>query len=302
MKIGIIDFSSTAVSLLVSDIQGDMTEKVVSLRRSVSILDYLTDKGKLSDRGIEKVVDSVLFLLESARKVGAERVKMLSTASMRLIANYREVTAAIEASSGLRIESLDGKSEAYTDYIANRGYSTLGSALMLDVGGATAEFADLEDGNMDNMYSLFIGPLALSRRYSDMYPDEDDVKKLKKHIRKALRKEGIYNGEEFRHIVLTGGNAEALYRVYSDYYSLPEQAVRTMERKRFSKLLKHLVASSERSMLFIRNAPENVHVIIPAAILVNTVAKYFSSVDFIVSDAGVKEGYLRLIVEEMNGQ
>ena len=301
MKIGIIDFSSTAVSLLVSDIQGDMTENVINLRRSVSILDYLTDKGKLSDRGIEKVVDSVLFLMEAARKVGAEKVKMLSTASMRLISNYREVTAAIEASSGLRIEVLDGKAEAYTDYIANRGYSTLGSVLMLDVGGATAELADLEDGNMDNMYSLYIGPLALSRRYDDMYPDDDEARKLKKHIRKVLGKEGIYKGEKFSHIVLTGGNADALYRVYSDYYSLPEQTVRTMEKKKLSKLLKHLVSSSERSMLFIRNAPENVHVIIPAAILVNTVAKYFSSEDFIVSEAGVKEGYLRLIVEGMNG-
>ena len=172
---------------------------------------------------------------------------------------------------------------------------------MLDVGGATAELADLEDGNMDNMYSLYIGPLALSRRYDDMYPDDEEARKLKKHIRKVLGKEGIYKGEKFSHIVLTGGNADALYRVYSDYYSLPEQTVRTMEKKKLSKLLKHLVSSSERSMLFIRNAPENVHVIIPAAILVNTVAKYFSSEDFIVSDAGVKEGYLRLIVEGMNG-
>ena len=276
MKIGIIDFSSTAVSLLVSDIQGDMTEEVVSLRRSVSILDYLTAKGKLSDRGIEKVVDSIMFL-------------------------YREVTAAIEASTGLRIEVLDGKAEAYTDYVANRGYSTLGSALMLDVGGATAELADLEDGNMESMHSLFIGPLALSRRYDDMYPDKDEAKKLKKHIRKTLGKNGVYDGMEFEHIVLTGGNADALYRVYSDYYSLPVQNVKSMEKKKLSKLLKHLISSSERSMLFIRNAPESVHVIIPAAILVNTVASYFSSRELIVSEAGVKEGYLRLIVEGMNG-
>ena len=275
MKIGIIDFSSTAVSLLVSDIQGDMTEEVVSLRRSVSILDYLTAKGKLSDRGIEKVVDSIMFLMDSARKV--------------------------EASTGLRIEVLDGKAEAYTDYVANRGYSTLGSALMLDVGGATAELADLEDGNMESMHSLFIGPLALSRRYDDMYPDKDEAKKLKKHIRKTLEKNGVYDGMEFEHIVLTGGNADALYRVYSDYYSLPEQNVKSMEKKKLSKLLKHLISSSERSMLFIRNAPENVHVIIPAAILVNTVASYFSSRELIVSEAGVKEGYLRLIVEGMNG-
>ena len=301
MKIGIMDFSSTAVSLLVSEISGDMTERIVSLRRSVSILDYLTAKGKLSDRGIERVVDSAVYLAEAARKVGAEKVKMLSTASMRLISNYREVTAALEAATGLRIEVLDGKAEAYTDYIANRGYSTLGSALMVDVGGATAELADLEDGNMDNMYSLYIGPLALSRRYKGMYPDEDDAKKLRKHIRKQLEAEEVYEGMEFHHLILTGGSADAIYRVYSDYYSLPEETVKRMERKKLSKLLKHLVSSEERSILFIRNAPENVHVIIPAAILVNTIAKHFSAEEYIVSDAGVKEGYLRLIVEGMNG-
>ena len=165
MKIGIMDFSSTALSLLVADVNGDMVEEVVDLRRSVSILDYLTKKDKLSKRGIEKVVDSALHLLDAARKVGTERVKMISTASMRLITNYREVAAAVESATGLRIEVLDGKAEAYADYIANLSYATLGSVLLLDVGGASAELAVMENVNMDVMYSLYMGPLALSRRY-----------------------------------------------------------------------------------------------------------------------------------------
>ena len=300
MKIGIMDFSSTALSILVADINGDMIDKVVSLRRSVSILDYLTKKDRLSKRGIEKVVECASYLVDAARKVGTERIKMISTASMRLITNYREVAAAIEAATGLRIETLDGKAEAYTDYIANRSYSTLGSALMLDVGGATAEFADLEDGNMNSMYSLYVGPLSLSRRCKGMYPDKDEAEDLEKYIRKALKKEKVYKGMDFRHLILTGGTADALYRVYADYYSIPDSSVRRMERKKLSKLTKHLLSSEERSMLFIKNAPENVHVLIPAAILVNTVARRFDSEEFIISDKGVKEGYLRLIVEGMN--
>ena len=301
MKIGIVDFSSTALSLLVADVNGDMVEKVVDLRRSVSILDYLTKKDKLSKRGIEKVVDSALYLLEAARKVGTQKVKMISTASMRLITNYREVASAVEAATGLSIEALDGKAEAYTDYIANRSYSTLGSVLLLDVGGATAELADMENGNMNDMYSLYIGPLTLSRRYDGMYPDEDEADDIRKHIRKALKAEKVYKGLDFHNLVLVGGTADALYRVYADYYSLPESSVKRMERKKLGKLLKHLVRSEERSMLFIRNAPENVHVLIPAAILVNTVARHFDSEELLISDKGVKEGYLRLIVEAMNG-
>ena len=85
MKIAVIDFSSTSLSLLVENVSGEMMIPVVGIRKSVSILGYLSKKGKISERGIEKVVDSIKFLVEAAEKVGAESVHIISTASMRII-------------------------------------------------------------------------------------------------------------------------------------------------------------------------------------------------------------------------
>ena len=300
MKIGIMDFSSTALSLLVADISKDSVEYVVNLRRSVSILDYLTEDGKLSKRGIERVVDSALYLVKAAKRVGVERFKMISTASMRLISNYREVSSQIEGATGLDIEALDGKAEAYADYVANRSYSMLGSALLLDVAGASAELADLEDGNMNHMHSLYMGPLVLFKRFKGMYPDKDDAKKVKKHVRKLLDKNKVYNDMTFKHLVLVGGSAEALYSVYSDYYSIPDTEHRVMKKKKLNKLVKHLISSEERSLLFIKNAPDSVHTIIPAALLIQAVSKQYSSEEYIVSGSGVKEGYLCMIAEDLN--
>ena len=88
MRIAVIDFSSTALSLLVEEISGEMMSSVVGLRRSVSILDYMNRKGRLSERGIEKVIDSMRYLIEAAERVGAESIRLISTASMRIISNY----------------------------------------------------------------------------------------------------------------------------------------------------------------------------------------------------------------------
>ncbi len=297
MRIAVIDFSSTALSLLVEEISGEMMSSVVGLRRSVSILDYMNRKGRLSERGIEKVIDSMRYLIEAAERVGAESIRLISTASMRIISNYEEVADAVRNATGLDFDILDGRDEAYADYMANREYAALGDSLLLDAGGVSAELVDLNSSSRKDMFSLPIGPLALFRRFPGMYPDADDAIAIRKRIAKVYEKNRVYPGRIFSHIVLVGGNAEALYSVYADYFSLPESSLRAMDRKKLKKLIKHLLSSEERSMLFIRNAPEKVHTLIPAALLAYETASHFSADELVISDKGVKEGYLRILVE-----
>ncbi len=301
MKIAVIDFSSTSLSLIVEDISGEMMIPVVGLRRSVSILGYLSKKGRISERGIEKVVDSIKFLMDAADKVGAESVHIISTASMRLIRNYGEVVAAVKAGTGLSITNLDGQSEAYADYIANREFSALGSSLLLDIGGYSSSMVDMASGDQNSMFALDIGPAALFLRFDGMYPKKGDAKKMRAFIRKVMEKNAAFTGRAFSRLILVGSNAEALYGVYSDYYSLPDSSLHIMERKKLKKLIKYLISSDDRALILIRNVPEKVHTLIPSAVLAEEIASIFSASELIVSDKGVKDGYLRLLMEEMNG-
>ena len=169
MKIAVIDFSSTSLSLLVENVSGEMMIPVVGIRKSVSILGYLSKKGKISERGIEKVVDSIKFLVEAAEKVGAESVHIISTASMRIIKNYEEVAAAVKSGTGLSITNLDGISEAYADYIANREYTTLGNSILLDIGGYSSSIVDMSDSDKSDMFALDIGPAALFQAFDLLF-------------------------------------------------------------------------------------------------------------------------------------
>ena len=300
MKIAVIDFSSTSLSLLVEEVSGEMMVPVVGLRRSVSILGYMSKKGKLSERGIEKVVDSIRYLMEAADKVGADSVRIISTASMRIIRNYGEVEKAIKAGTGLAVDNLDGQAEAYTDYVANREYSALGSTMLLDIGGYSSSLIDMDNPSIDRMFTLNIGPAALFQKFDGMYPDKEDVRKMRHLIARAIEKNLVFPEKEFRHLVLTGSNAEALYAVYADHFSIPDCTFRTMERKKLKKMIKHLVSSDDRALILIRNVPEKVHTLLPSAILAEKIASLFSADELIVSDKGVKDGYLRLLMEENN--
>ena len=188
MKIAVIDFSSTSLSLLVEEVSGEMMTPIVGLRRSVSILGYMSKKGRLSERGIAKVVESIRYLIDAAENVGAESVHIISTASMRLIRNYGDVRSAVKEATGLAIVNLDGQSEAYAGFIANREYCALGNSLMLDVGGYSSSLADLDGSGEGGMHSLDIGPAALFQIFDGIYPSKGDVKKMQKTIGKALEK------------------------------------------------------------------------------------------------------------------
>ena len=301
MKIAIMDFSSTALSLLVAEVSREHIEPMIGLRRSVSLIDFMSKKGKLSARGIEKIIEAVRYLEDAAKKVGSDRIVLIATASMRLVSNYSEIQEAVYQSTGLSFDILNGKEEAYADAEANREYASLGDALLLDIGGATAELADLDEEDMENMFSLPIGPVALRSFSSSLCPDEDEAREMRRKIRKVLSRELVYPGAQFGHIVLVGGNCEALYSVYSDFYRIPDSALRVMKRKKLKRLISYLVSSEEGTSLLMKNAPEKAYLLIPSAVLAYSVAKFYDADELIISGKGVKEGYLRLLMEEING-
>lgn len=89
--------------------------------------------------------------------------------------------------------------------------------------------------------------------------------------------------------------AQAVYDVYCDYYDEKPEAEKRIEYHKLKKLVKHLVRSSDRSMLVVKNAPERIYTLTTATVILRALLKYFGISNIVVSDFGVKEGYLSLI-------
>ena len=298
MKIAIIDFSSSGIALLVANVAEGSMDVLLKTRRPLSIRDYMKKTGRLSRRGVEKIVEVMTEVKNSAIKVGAEKIFLYATASFRVVEDFQEVTDQMTAATGLKPTLLSGVDEAYADAVANSEYQTLGDVLLLDIGGMTCQLADLTDIKRENSYSLDIGPFQFARDMQGMYPDAEEAKAIKKKVSKTLEKHEVFSKKKFTKLVMAGGTADALYNIYQDYYQVPSSKAKVMKRKKLSKLIDYLLTSDDRSLLIIRNASEKVHVIVPAAIVAYQCAKYFDASEIVVSPYGVKEGLVRLKMEE----
>lgn len=298
MKYAVIDISSSNISMIVAEVNDRITEILFRDRASLTLLHYLEGR-KLSARGIDKVVEAVSAMKDKCVSLGADVLYVISTAALRLVENFEEVGAAVLNRAGVPINAVDGQKEALCDYIANRFYSAYERAVLVDIGGASVEICDLSKDSAADRCSLDFGIHTLHRKFVEkIQPEEEEAKRIKKYIGRKLDKAQLPGKDSFVTVVLCGTVTLALYDIYSEFAGAKtEPSERAMNGKKFKKLVKHLVSGRDRSKLILEVAPEKLYSVGIAAIIARTVARRFGAENILVSDRGVKEGYLQLVLD-----
>ena len=297
MKYSVIDISSSSISMMVADTNDRITEIIFRDRASLTLLHYL-DGRDLSQRGIDKLVEAVSLMKDKCLSLGVDIVYLISTAALRAVGNFEEIGAAILNRTGLPVNAVDGQTEAYCDYIANRFYSAYESAVLLDIGGASVEICDLSADDRAQMHSLNFGILTLHNKFVEkIQPDEGEAKRIKKYVARKLDKADVPGEGRYATVVVVGTAALALYDIYAEFTGAAEPGERRMDYKKFKKLVGHLLTGRDRSKLILDVAPEKLYSVGIAAVIAKTVFRRFGAKQLLVSDRGVKEGYLQLVAE-----
>ncbi len=295
MKYSVIDISSSSISMIAADVTARSAEIVFKDRASLSLLHYM-DGRALSARGIDKLVEAVTVMKGKCVGLGIDVLYLIATAALRAAENFEQVRAELLERTGLPVNLIDGRTEAYCDYVANRFYSSYERAALIDIGGASTEVCDLSVEDRNRMVSLEVGILSLHKKFvEEIQPSENEAKEIKKYVLRKLEKSGVSEEAKFNTVVLVGATNLALYDVYAEYTGdSPEEGAKAMSYKKFKKLTKHLLTGASRSKLILETAPEKLHSIGIAAVVAKTLIKHFGAENIIVSDRGVKEGYLEL--------
>lgn len=286
----VIDISSTSISMLVCGKEGHPSYK---FRESLSAVSF-TEGGKLTEHGVEKICEKISMFQDRCKKLGVEKLYVLSTAAMRFIDNTDEVLAAIKAKTGAVVNLIDGPTEAYCDCAANSKFLSHNNPVIIDIGGASIEVCDLNAGK-DGITCLNFGALTLQGKFvKSVYPDKNECGKIKKYIKKALAKSKLPIPDGAT-AVLVGATNRSIYDIYCDYYDIPVSEQMDINFDKLKKLAKKLIEAPDRSHLLIKNAPEKIYFIVVALITLVHMLKKCGFTAVTVSDFGVKEGYLKLV-------
>jgi len=298
MKYAVIDVSSSSVSFIVATVSGTRTEIIFRDRVGLSLYHYLEGKT-LSARGAEKFIETVLKVKEKCVALGVDKVYLISTAALRAIDNFDEIQALALERTGMKVNLIDGETEAYCDYIANGGYSVYERPVLIDLGGASIEICDLSENAENKTTFLNFGMFNLSRKFvKKIQPTESEAKDIKEYLKEKYAKAGLCKEGVYSTAILVGATNRAIFDVYCDYAEVAEgECGKYIDVKKFKKFAKTMLCGDDRSMLIMNNAPERVYILGAAVITLKTLLKRFDVDEVIVSDLGVKEGYLRLILD-----
>ena len=295
MRYSVIDISSTGVSMIVAEARGKDAEVVFKDRANLTLLHYLNGRD-LSARGIEKVVAAVAAMKEKCSRLGTDELLLISTAALRAIGNFEEVGAAVLGGTGIPVNAVDGRKEAYCDLVANRVYAAFDRAAIIDIGGASIEVCDINEKGGRIMVSLPFGLLNLHEKFvSRIQPDEEEGKNIRRYLSRKADKAGMPGEGVFDTVILVGAAGQALCGVYGEYFDAAEN--RAMTAKKFKKLAKHLLCGKDRSKVILDAAPDKLYSVGVASVVARTFVKRFGAERILVSERGVKEGYLQLVLE-----
>ncbi len=296
MKFAVIDLSSTGVSTVIAE--GDRAtgifEPMYKDRTNIAVADYFDGKS-ISPRGIEKLIDALISARSTVRAMGVEECYVISTAALRNIDNIEEVAVKIRMRTGIVVNYLDGRTEAYCDLVSNRKYAAFGDVVLIDIGGGSVELCDLSNADKDDVTCLDFGPIKLRGKYvSDIYPTEDEAKRIKKFLRKKSDEAKLPRKNKFSTAVIVGSINDAIYATYREYCEKKKLGTEFSYDK-YKKFVAYLLSSPDRTQLIMKTAPEKIHVLPIAAIVLKELLKRFKVDNIVISDTGVKEGYMALV-------
>ncbi len=298
MKYSVIDISSSSLSMIVADADGQKNEIIFKDRKSLSLLHYLDGK-KITSRGIEKLTKFVSDMKETCVRLEVQKGYLISTAVLRSIENFDEIKSAVAEKTGFPLNFIDGTTEAFCDYVANIYYATYERSVLIDFGGKSLEICDLSKNSKEDMIFFNFGTLDVRKKFvKKIQPSKKEAKKIKQYVNESFDKANLPEKNVYATAIMVGATARAVYDVYTEFANIDDDSgsLKTISYKKFKKLVDYLLTSVDRSKLIMNNAPEKLYLITPAAIVFKVLFKRFGTKNIIVSDWGVKEGYLHAVL------
>lgn len=288
-----MDIGSNTVRLSVYKERNGEAVILFSEKDQVSLKSYVKD-GKLTNKGIKRLYNTLKkfkALVDNFEDI--DGVYPFATATVRDVANRKEVLDLMKEDLDLDIEILSGEEEAKLAFVGASVSTEVKEGVLCDIGGGSTEVVIIGQGKVIKSNSLSIGSLSAFNDYVDgLFVDKDSKKLIENKVLQLFDDSSIYE-EDFKILSAVGGSARAALNFYKDYYKL-EDDTRSMDVKEFDSMVKDLIKKSDKKKMrmILDIKPDRIHTLLPGMIILNEISKFFNIETINVSQTGVREGYV----------
>ena len=301
MRVSTIDVGTNTVRLLVADVVGPETWKIVAAHQTVTRLgEGLAAAGALGEAPMMRTLAVLSDYVARAERLAATRVRLVATSAVREATNGSVFVAAVERATGRRVEVVSGEEEAR---LMLRGVRSglrglAGTIVTFDVGGGSTEYILAENERIGAAVSIRLGVIPLAERFP--FADGVDWNRyavLLAEVRARLERELPQKIRSARvaHLVGTAGTVTTLAALDLGLVEYEPQRVQghQLSRATIERLLGRLGGLSVAARAALPCVePGRADLIIPGIAIVTATLDALGIATLVVSDWGLREGIL----------
>ncbi|MEN8187194.1 MAG: exopolyphosphatase [Bacteroidota bacterium] len=284
-KYAAIDIGSNGVRLLISNVI-EFKKKETQFKKSSLVrvpirlgADVFTT-GKVSKNNEKRICDAMQAFQLLMKVHGVEKYKACATSAMREAKNGSEIADCVFKKTGVKIDIIDGKTEA--EIISSTDLNQLiegdKSYLYVDVGGGSTEFTFFSEGKIIASKSF---PLGTVRLLDNKVNKEvwDDAKDWIKENSKDLPKLSLIG---------SGGNINKIFKMSG---KLPGKPLSDVYLTSYYNFLNQMTYDERISELDLN--PDRADVIIPASKIYIKAMKWSGAKKMYVPKIGLSDGIIK---------
>lgn len=298
-QIAVIDIGSNSIRMQISEVFGKSYKIIEDYKEILRIGDEVFLKGEFSDGAIEDILSVLKKIKSLIDGKNVDIIRVVATAAFREAKNGYIVAGIIEKETGLKVEIISGKEEAYFNYLSAAANFQLSksNAVVVDIGGGSAEICVTESGNLKYAVTTNLGCSKLTKMFiKNSPPLIDEILKMKKYISVQLKHYEI--NKDIALIICSGGTMYNVSEIYYRDKNKEDSAIKYVDRK----FLKKMISTIEmKDIAEIKNIngiePQRADIMLAAMVFIDILLEKTRLSGFYTLRAGLRTG---LTIDTMN--
>ncbi len=287
-RTAVIDIGSNSVRMVIFERTSRFAFHLIHESKSrVRISENAYENNNiLQDSALNRAYQALKEFQLTISQFKVKKTLCVATSALRDAPNKHEFVSRVKKELDLHIKVISGEKEALLGGIASANLLHLSSALTIDIGGGSTEFAYYEDKKVIHTTSLDLGTV----RLKELFFDKGDIEGARKHILDEFKK--LPSGFLHQNIVGIGGTLRALSKMIMDkekvyYKKLHGFSYKVADHKDY---FDELLQSDTKGLRDLGVKKDRLDVIQPGILILDLLIKHVDAKRIITSGVGVREG------------
>mgnify|MGYP002598476642 FL=1 len=293
-RIAIIDVGSNSARLVIMEVHTFQASNLIYNQKDPLRLALKTDRnGYLTEEAFSATITCLKNFASMCRVFHVDETIAVATAAIRNAPNGLKLAKAASEASGISLEIISGKTEAFLSYLGVINTIPVKDALVFDLGGASTEVILVKDRKLVDSISLPIGCVNLTKNFKlNNTADPAALNKMRRAIAEQMEKAPWLAGCGLP-LVGVGGTARSVGKIEQKrvkYFSskLHNYQYPIQDFKEWYKTLPNTTLAMRRRIPGLSS--DRADVIIAGSTIIKALADRSKARKLVISGCGLREG------------